>query len=154
MCETRQFQAIAALSVESDLVRFSVLSATDGREIATASRRLALITDRTWDEPATNTSENYGDSATGNPADEQPDLEKSTAERLLPFDETITEQVAAVETLNDRIMMRSLSSHELLLNDVQRTTDGEKWKRRRADGVSCTKYNAVGTTHRRKKNNF
>lgn len=225
MGENRQFQAIAVLSVESDLVRFSVLSATDGREIATSSKRLPLITDRTWDESQmtnrseshwsttecstknrsaterstvdrstgnhrstpentraervtdgnsmTNESENYGEPTTKKPANEEPDLEEWTAEQSrtkdastgkrsnyedelvteklstteqLPFDRTSTEQVATVETdltesttLNDRIIMRNLSSHELLLNDVL-TTDGgengEKCKRRRAGGVS------------------
>lgn len=39
-----QFQAIAVLSVESDLVRFTVLSSIDGHEVATATKRLTLIT--------------------------------------------------------------------------------------------------------------
>lgn len=39
-----QFQAIAVLSVESDLIRFTVLSSIDGHEVATATKRLTLIT--------------------------------------------------------------------------------------------------------------
>lgn len=40
----KQFQAVAVLSVESDLVRFSVLSAADGRELVTSTKRLSLLT--------------------------------------------------------------------------------------------------------------
>lgn len=47
MSKKRQFQAIAVLSVESDLVKFSVLSLADGVEIASSAKSLPLITDRT-----------------------------------------------------------------------------------------------------------
>ncbi|XP_050531564.1 glycerol kinase-like [Daktulosphaira vitifoliae] len=59
MIKKPQSELIGALSVESELISFTVFSTNTGREVALSSKRLLLITDQEWTTSQDKTFENY-----------------------------------------------------------------------------------------------
>lgn len=94
-----QFQAIAVLSVESDAVRFSVFSSSDGRQVATALQTLPLITYRTSAGRASCHCPSGRPRAVYYPAADLPATEPTSS-------------------MKDRTLMNSLSSQGQLLADA------------------------------------
>lgn len=101
----QQFQAIAVLSVESDAVRFSVFSSSDGRQVATALQTLPLIT--------------YRVSAARASCHCPPGRQRAvhySADPAVPSAADLP-AVEHTSTMKDRTLMNNLSTHGHMLAD-------------------------------------